>query len=289
LRPSSEIVQCGTRAVLALAMLAGLPPAKGADEAPPSQAEGAAAGSPWAFSLGLYTWLPAVDAKLASGNLESTVDESLADIFEATKGVPLSIGGRIEASWKRLGLFVDTSYFNLRFREQDIKLGNVLAGSANVSTQMAFVEYAAAFRVLGEPAGNRPKWGVESGQPRVDLYAGARTIWVEVDIEPETLPGSSTDKAVTSPLVGARAELDLGPRWFLRMDGSVGGFDVEDVELAAEGLAAVGFRMTPLRLRTELWLGYEVLYLEVEKGGALRRLESETLFHGPALGLTLSW
>src|SRR5262245_58462699 len=97
-------------------------PANEEKTGPPRDAGGTAA-SPWAFSLGLYTWLPAVDAELTSGNLETEIDESLFDILDATKGVPLSIGGRLEAHWKRLGVFVDTNYFLLRFREQDFTVG----------------------------------------------------------------------------------------------------------------------------------------------------------------------
>src|SRR5262245_44216330 len=109
-----------------LVLLVSLPPARGAEEPAgeekPARAEETtrsgdrqAVPGPWAFSLGLYTWLPAVDAELTSGNLESEIDESLVDIIDATTGVPLSIGGRLEAYWKRLGIFVDANYFNLRF------------------------------------------------------------------------------------------------------------------------------------------------------------------------------
>jgi hypothetical protein len=288
-----------------LAVAAALSPARGADDAQPAAGQAgpapasgtaapsggdrAAAGSPWAFGLGLYTWLPAVDADLTSGIFEAEIDESLFDIIDATKGVPLSIGGRIDVYWKRLGFFVDTNYFLLRFREQDISVGNVLSGSAEVTTQMSFLEYCALFRVFGPPAGERPRWAVESAPPRVDLYAGARTIWLKNEIEPQVLPDSSVDEVFTSPLVGARVEVDLGPRWFFRMDGNVGGFGVDDVEFVGEGLAAFGLRMAPLHLPTELWLGYQVLYVEAENGGVLDRLESDTLLHGPALGIAFSW
>jgi hypothetical protein len=123
----------------------------------------------------------------------------------------------------------------------------------------------------------------------VDVYAGGRTIWVKNEIEPQVLPDTSTEKIFTSPLVGARVEVDLGPRWFFRVDGNVGGFSVDHVRFAAEGLAVFGLRMTPLHVRTELWLGYEVLYFEMEDGGPLDRLESDILLHGPALGLTFCW
>jgi len=287
-------------------MLVALAPAGGADDAPsPAGAERplpaseeepappgdarAAPGSPWAFSLAIYTWLPGVDAEIRSGNLESTIDESMADIIDATKGVPISVGGRLEAYWKRLGVSVDTNYFNLRFREQDVAVGNVASGSAGVTIQMAFLEYSALFRIFGAPPAYRSEWAVESGPPRVDLYAGGRTIWADFEIEPETIPGASNDESLTSPLVGARAEVDIGPRWFFRIDGNVGGFGVDDVEFVGEGLGALGFRMTPLQLPTEIWLGYQVLYLEVDNGAALGRLETDSLFHGPALGLAFSW
>ena len=263
-------------------------PPPGADRIAPGDGERPDGASPWAFGLGLYTWLPAVDAKLASGNLETTIDESLFDIIDATKGVPLSIGGRLDMFWRRFGLFADLNYFNLRFREQDIAVGNVATGSASVDLQMGFLEYAAAFRVLGTPEGERAN-RTAGGPPRLDLYAGARTVWLDVEIEPETLPGSSGDEVFTSPLLGGRLEIDIGPRWFVRIDGNVGGFDVDDVELAAEGLAAFGFRPTTVGLRTEIWLGYQALYFEAEEGGALDRLESDTLLHGPALGLAFSW
>lgn len=296
----------GSRALLAFvpAVLAALTSMAWAEETPPPATEekpvpanderasppkAGVAASPWAFSLGLYTWLPAVDADLTSGNLDATVDVSLLDLIDATKGVPLSIGGRLEAYWKRLGLFVDANYFNLRFREQDVSVGNVASGSASVTTQMTFLEYAATFRVFGAPAGDRPEWGVESGPPRVDVYAGARTIWVKNEIEAQTGASSSSDEVLTSPLVGARIEVDLGPKWFFRADGNVGGFGVDDVDFAGEALAAFGLRMSPFHLPTELWLGYQVLYLDVKNGGALGRLESETLLHGPALGLTFCW
>ena len=237
----------------------------------PPKDEKAAAKSPWAFGFELYLWLPGVHSDLSSGTHDASINESIIDIFNDTKGIPLCISGRLESHWKRLGLYVDGTYIYLNFKDKEIKGVNT-----GLLTQLGLLEYSAMFRVIGVAAGDLPEWAEKSGPPRVDLYAGGRSIWLKNVIDRDGSPKDSNESTLTSPLVGGRAVFDISPRFYF-------------VLLSGAGLATFGYRTTLFRVPIALSLGYRVLYLDVDTNKGDHTLKSETTLHGPVIGFTLCW
>jgi hypothetical protein len=233
----------------------------------------------WSFDLGLYAWLPSVNASVTAGPLRASSNESVTDIWNATNGIPLIGMGRFEARYDRFGFLFDINYFYLDFKNE--RIANAETG---VTSQMGLLDYALTYRVFGEPKGNIPVWTQKTQAPRVDVYAGGRTLWLKSRIEQPSMSESVTE-TLTAPIVGARAIVDITPRWDFLIDGNLGGFGIDDVKFTGGAMGLLGYRFTLASIPTSFMFGYKLLYYNVDAGA----LKATTTLHGPVTGLVFSW
>jgi hypothetical protein len=78
-----------------------------------------------------------------------SINESVTDIWNATKGVPLIAMGRAEAHYDRFGFFLDTSYFYLDFKDK-----RTAGTDTGITSQMGLLDYALMYRIYGDPRGD---------------------------------------------------------------------------------------------------------------------------------------
>jgi hypothetical protein len=70
------------------------------------------------------------------------------------------------------------------------------------------------------------------------------------------------------------------------IDGNVGGFGAQSVDLTAGGLGILGYRTTFFGVPASVEAGYKVLYYDVDKNGPT---STTATLNGPVIGLTGYW
>lgn len=255
--------------------------AAAADGATPVLTETAGAAlNPWAFSLNLYTWLAGVDGDFSAGRLDKSVDKNFIDIVDASHSFPLGFMGRFEANYERFGLYLDGNWFQLDFKS---KTGPRGRSNMALDTGIGIMDYGVMYRVSGPP--DLANWNGSSEPYRLDVYLGARTIWLDNTITPQRLRSASGSSTLTSPMLGGRIFIDFSRDWFVKIDGNVGGFGVDNVHFTGGILGSLGYNATVFDLPTTFELGYKALNMNVNGDSA----SANATLNGPFVGLTGYW
>jgi hypothetical protein len=242
-------------------------------------AEGGAQ-NPWAFNLTAYLWLPSVYGNFSAGPFNKSSDPSFINIMQKQRNFPMTFNGHFEAHYERLGFYLDGNYIGMDFRplrDQGISKG--------LSTRMGIMEYGASYRLFGPSASERvARWDEKSRSNILDIYAGGRTIWLGNEAEFGGISASS-NQSITVPLVGGRVIVELSPKWYASLDGSVGGFGVDNVSFSGSALGTVGYRTRLFGVPASVEAGYKALSVKVDKPV----LTTDIIMHGPFIGLTGYW
>jgi hypothetical protein len=258
--------------------------AQGAEPAPiPVGAQAKA--SPWGFNLSSYLWLPGINGSVSAGQHSGSVDVSFIDIFNKSSRVPLGFMGRFEAHYDRFAFFVDGDYMNIQLKPVADRI------SDGIHSEMGIMDYGLMYRVFGATA-SEMKGYVGKKRPNVlDVYAGARTLWLgnSIDISgPFGFIGRSpsSSKSFTSPIIGGRVVVDFTPSWFMLADANIGGFGAQSVDFTGGILGMVGYRTTFFDYPAAVEIGYKAIRYKVDRDGPTAT--SATL-NGPFVGLTGQW
>lgn len=126
---------------------------------------------------------------------------------------------------------------------------------------------------------------------RLDVYVGARTLWLSNSIQrvsPGGLleRGASRSQTFTSPILGSRVIVDFTPQLFMLMDGNVGGFGAQSVTFTGGILGLIGYRLSDFGLPVSIEAGYKALRYNLDRGGPL---QTNATLNGPFLGFTGYW
>ena len=121
---------------------------------------------------------------------------------------------------------------------------------------------------------------VRSESVSLDILAGARMNWLEVDLGIGTTTRSA-DESWVDPIVGMRFRAQLSPSFYFRAEGDIGGFDVGS-DLTWQAMAGFGWSF---RDNGGLFLGYRALGTDYSDGG----FTYDLVAHGPLIGLELTF
>ena len=235
---------------------------------------------PWAFNLSTYLWLPSVYGDFSAGPFNKSSDPSFINIMQKQRNFPMAFNGHFEAHYERLGFYLDGNYFGLDFRPLRDE-----GYSKGLSTRLGIMEYGASYRLFGPSASERiAHWDEKSNSNILDIYAGGRTIWLGNEAEFGGISASS-NASISVPLVGGRVIVDFSPKWYIMLDGSVGGFGVDNVSFSGSALGTVGYRTTLFDVPASVEVGYKALSVNVDKP----HLTADIVMHGPFIGLTGYW
>ena len=216
--------------ILAPLALSSPAPAQG-----PATAGDASAPSPsgWEFSVAPYLWGAGLNGTLSAEGLESDIDVSFSDIWDA---LDVGVLGTFEARRGRLSLASNLVYMKL-----STDVGNPVSpllpsappGSfeADTVTQSLLVEGLAGWEVLSVPLAG-------TADPRrfaLDLRGGFRTWWLDSDVDVKLKPGvpvgpfsrsfDESDDWIDF-LLGLRASAHVTEKLALVVSGDYGGFDI---------------------------------------------------------------
>jgi len=262
-------------AVLAGAL--GLPSAQAGEPAP-------AAGSPWGFNLSTYLWLPGLKGDFSTQSKYQSFNLNFIDIVDKSSRVPLGFMGRLDADYQHFGFYVDGTYMNLKLKPALDRLGNGL------DTELGLMDYGLTYRIFGPSLAEMRQWRDKKAPNRLDVYAGARTLWLDNSVSASGpfgwfQPGVSSSKSFTSPLLGGRIIVDLSPRWFALLDGNFGGFGAQNVDFTGSLMGVVGYKTSVFGVPATLEGGYKALKYKVDSGS----LSANATLNGPFIGFTGHW
>jgi hypothetical protein len=259
---------------VALAIAAGVHGAEAAKDSPVYD--------PWAFNLTLYTWLPGLDGNVSAGPLSESINLSFIDIVRKLRSFPMAFNGHLEAHYDRFGFFMDGNYMGLDFKPRFDK--GIAKG---LSTDLGVMDYGVSYRLFGSAPSERiAHWDEKPGSNILDIYAGGRSIWLSNQLEYKGIGSFSGSKYYTAPIIGARILAEFFPKWFLMLDGNVGGVGGGHVNFTGSVLGSVGYRTRLFGVPTSLEAGYKALKVDVAGGGVV---SANITFNGPVIGLTGYW
>ncbi|MFA5919931.1 MAG: hypothetical protein WC856_01410 [Methylococcaceae bacterium] len=236
--------------------------------------------NPWAFNLTLYMWFPGVNGDFSAGPLNRSVDLSFIDIADKMSSFPMAFNGHFEAHYERLGFYLDGNYMGMDFEP---RFDRVSEGS---SMELGIMDYGVSYRLFGSTASESVShWEEKARSNILDIYAGGRTIWLGTQVDFKNNGSASADTSSTAPVIGGRIVAEFLPKWFLLLDGNVGGFGADNVSFTGAALGAVGYRTTLFGVPSTVEAGYKALNVDVDKG----RAAADVTMHGPFIGLTGYW
>jgi opacity protein-like surface antigen len=216
----------------------------------------------WQFASAIYLWAPSVSGTLGYdtriGPVEVDIDASFSDLLEYLDFAFMAI---TEARYDRFGVFGDLVYTKL---SGDGSLGPI---KASIDQQILFGTLMGQYRA------------VDTGNMSVDVMAGARVYWVDLDTTFSGLNQSLSggfDETWVDPMIGVKTRIQGASPWYLTAWGMIGGFGVSS-DIAWDAFAGIGYELG------EKWAlvgGYRGLGVDYQSGG----FKFDYIQHGPIFG-----
>lgn len=219
----------------------------------------AAEASPWSFRAGMYGWLQAVDGDVGARGIKVPVDFSMSDVLDK---LDLAVMAVVEVGYGPWSFVADSTYVELS-SSQPTPFG-MIAPSFDVGYTEFVGNYVLGYEVM------------RTASQKIDLYAGARVTWLELEFDLGPF-SRSDDQSWVDPVIGARFQAELGRSFFLRALGDIGGFGVSS-DLTWQAMAGFGYRFN------EQWsalLTYRAISTDYSNGDFV----FDVICHGPLLGV----
>ncbi len=273
------------RACLALTALLGAAFVQAGEPAATPAETPAKPSSPWGFNLSTYLWTPGIAGSFSSGQHSGSVDVNFIDIFNKSSRVPLGFMGRLEAHYDRFAFFVDGDYMNIQLKPRRDLI------SDGIHSEVGIMDYGLMYRVFGAPAAEATSYLGKRRPNILDVYAGARTLWLDNSV---TLSGPfgfiertpSVSKTFTSPIIGTRILVDFTQSWFVLADANIGGFGAQSVDFTGGLMGLLGYRMSVMDHPAAVQIGYKAIRYKVDKDGPG---STNATLNGPFIGFTGHW
>jgi hypothetical protein len=242
--------------------------------------------SPWAFNLSSYLWLTGVNASISTNRIDNrSVNANFIDVVNKSRRAPLGFSGRFEAHYDKFAFYLEGNYINIKLNPKLDRFGEGL------NAEVGVMDYGLMYRVLGVNASDISNYQNKQRPLMLDVYAGARTLWLGADV---TISGPfgfisrtpSVNKTFTSPVIGSRVAYDLSPNWFVLGDANIGGFGAQNVDLTSNLTGLLGYRTQIFDNPVSISAGYKALYYELSNQDNLTK---SMWMNGPFIGLTGHW
>jgi len=235
---------------LAVALCAALQPASAQSE------------SSWSNQGLIYLLGPTLDGTSGIGPIDTDVDLSASDVFEALDGAFL---GMYRGEGERWGVMIDVVYMDLK--AEGAGDGGALAGEVEVEQTTAIA--SATYRL----------------SPTTQLMAGALYNDVSAGISlkgpTDRIREQSAGDDWVDPIVGVLFETPIGGgNWSFTGSAQLGGFGV-GADLVTILTGSFSYRFNDW---SSIDIGYRYLDFDYEDGDGLDRFKFDMKEHGPAVG-----
>lgn len=239
----------------------------------------------WGGIIASDLWLTGVNANVSNGARSHAVNANFIDIADKSRRFPLGFSGRFEAHYDKFAFYIDGNYINVKLKPKFDRF------SEGLNIETGVMDYGLMYRIFGANASEMLSYQGKQRPVQLDVYAGARTIWLGIDT---TIAGPfgiinrtpTMDKTLTSPVIGARTGYDFTPNWFVLVNANIGGFGAQKVELTSNLVGAVGYRTTAFNMPVSIEAGYNALYYKIDKNSPST---VNMWMNGPFLGFTGYW
>jgi hypothetical protein len=223
------------------------------------------ADSGWQFRFAPYLWAQGLDGASGVRGLEGDVNVDFSDIVS---DLDFAFMGTFEARRGRWGILTDVNYAEL---SDSFDTRGIIFSGGDFKMKQFLSNITLNYRVM------------ENAGTVIDLYAGARLNWIDLNLELEGGKGGSVSRSGddfwADAIVGARFQTDLGGRWFFRATGDIGAGQ-SDFTWQAVGL--IGYKIND---NCNVGLGYRGLGTDYKNGGFTYDITA----HGPVLGVEWRW
>lgn len=216
----------------------------------------------WQFFAAPYMWAAGIGGETATGG---DVDIDFGTIIE---NLDMTFMGSFGAQKGKWGFVTDVIYLDIE-DDSDVPLLGPLLTLTNVQMKSWIVTPTVTYSV------------VQSDQWSLDLLAGARYLWLEVDLDinelstPLSIPSASGD--AWDGIVGIKGQMNLNQNWYLPFHFDVG---TGDTDLTWQAFAGVGYKFSNF----DLIAGYRYLdwdFDDDDKGG---ETFNDMTISGPIVG-----
>jgi len=223
----------------------------------------------WQFAAEAYAWGPDISGTSTTGG---NFDIPLHEIID---NLEMTIMGRIGAKKDKLTLFSDIIYLDLSTDEKgsfNIPIGRgpglTVGDKLDIGLKAWVVQPTAAYTVF------------ETSKYNIDLLAGARYLWIEVDLALRTTGPFANRKVKDKEsehnwdgIVGASGRVALNDKWDATVYADAGS---GDSDYTLQGQAALSYKFDSFEGR----FGYRYLKWEFDGHGALEDLTIKGPFAG---------
>lgn len=220
-------------------------------------------GDTWEFSAQFIPWLASIDGETATG---SDIDMPLHDILD---NLNMMMMANFEARKNKWVFFFDVVYLDME--DGDDSKGRLLT-LTDIEMTAWVLEPTVGYTVL------------DSGRWHMDVLAGARCLYMKIDVDLKTTPplpdersDDSSSESFWDGIIGVRGQIDLDSHWSLPFYLDVG---TGDTNFTWQAAAGVGYKFESFTLN----VGYRYLawdWDDEDKGGAVL---NDLTVSGPVIG-----
>jgi hypothetical protein len=249
-----------------------------------------------------YAWLTSLDGTAGAAGVETDVDATFLDLLDQSDTL-YGFMGEIDLEYKRLVFTITGSFTHAGFSGERGKAVSGPGGGglevevdSDLEINSSWHEVFGGYRFIDAPIG-------EDAETRLTLdgFIGGRITTMELDLDVTSeqqitlRDGRVLEAGVErsldekegwfEPFVGAQVGLQPIERLAVIVRGDIGGFDVDDSELAWQALGAIGYRWHMERWTLGLFGGYRAIGQDYSRGGFV----FDMVTHGPILGATFAF
>jgi hypothetical protein len=228
----------------------------------------------WRNTVTPYFMATTIEGDASLRDITADVDVPAAEVLDS-----LELGGmvRYRGESERFSINGELTYMKLS-DDKSVPLGSSGDVAVEVENEMLIVQADVGFKF------------VSSGRGFAEVYLGVR--YTDLTVEAQAVfPGvlgtrrTEGDDDFVDPVIGMRSDMPLSDRWTLKVQTDVGGFGAGmDVTWIAFG--ALEYRFSD---GIGVWFGYQGLGQDFDDAGDRENLAMDVIYHGPVLGLALSW
>ena len=211
----------------------------------------------WEFKFSPYLWTANLDGTSAVNGIQAAVDVDFKDLFDALDATWASTQ-EIRRKGSKWSFMLDTFY---------VKLGPDTSGPIDdLTIEQAIIDPWIGYRA------------VESERGWIELTAGVRWNYLDLDIGTVTGGGAEGSEGWWDPHVGFRFHYDFNDCVYALGFADIGGFDVGSDMTYQLGLA-MGYQFNQT---FALEAGFRYLSVDYSDGGFLYDVDTTGLFLGAA-------
>lgn len=272
------------------------------------------AASGWELEFTPYAWMMFITGDQTAGTNTTDINTNLFEIIDEAKEL-YAFNSEQELRKGKLGIFADVVWGKIRVPANKAVQGDIpslprlnvaLAAKGGATVDMAVIEPGIAYEIFNRTSvGSFKDPAAFEPSTAIDVLAGARYWYIEPEIglnvtATVNIPalglsrtgGGRVDGSKTidwwDPYIGLRLRHKRGPGKEVVVRGDIGGFGVgSDFTWQLEGL--YNFDTKLLGHNVTAQLGYRALYADYEQGNGSNRLGFDWLWHGPVMGLKMTF